>query len=113
MSSERFGRWQLERVSGSSGLNGGCDCLLTEAASLFDSFRLIFFLRLRMAQAMPLVAAKQVYQTKEVTLVALGCGRGWSHAAWRCVPYLSGNAVGDHKIDTGAIVRQHNFAVAK
>ena len=76
MSSERFGRWQLERVSGSSGLGGGCDCLLMEAASLFDSFRLIFFLRLRMAQAMPLVAAKQVYQTKEVTLVAQGCGRG-------------------------------------
>jgi len=40
------------------------------------------------AQAVPLAAAKQVYQAKDVTLVAQGCGRGWhwSYALRRCVP---------------------------
>ena len=40
------------------------------------------------AQATPLAAAKQVYQTKDITLVAQGCGRGWHWSfRWRrCVP---------------------------
>jgi len=40
------------------------------------------------AQAVPLAAAKQVYQAKDVTFVAEGCGRGWhwSYALRRCVP---------------------------
>jgi len=40
------------------------------------------------AQATPLAAAKQVYQAKQITLIAEHCGRGWhwSYALRRCVP---------------------------
>lgn len=39
------------------------------------------------ANATPLAAAKQIYSTKQVTLVASGCGAGWhwSAALKRCV----------------------------
>ena len=38
------------------------------------------------AQATPL-AAKQIYQSTDITLVAQGCGRGWhwSYVLGRCV----------------------------
>jgi hypothetical protein len=40
------------------------------------------------AQATPLAAGKQIYQSKYITLVAQGCGAGWhwSRALGRCVP---------------------------
>ncbi len=39
------------------------------------------------AQAMPLAVAKQVYQDKQITLFAQGCGIGWHWSVrWRrCV----------------------------
>jgi hypothetical protein len=38
------------------------------------------------AQATPLAAAKQIYQSKNITLVAGDCGRGWHRVNGRCVP---------------------------